>query len=205
MENYISRRVPARKPYEIGNLDEVMPESRQFDVGMWARRRMAHLTPFFLRRVRAKTGCRKTFRQPHGAIMERSHGSPVCLSAEGRGCNAAKFSCGYPASVTRHPVGGAHSRALCLRRPASFRLSFVHPHVRAPSRRSRTAVCRRRRSVHAHDAACVGAVGPARGAATSWIKCVMGRGYLADSAMAQNDWNLFRVDAFGYHEGCSCD
>ena len=195
----MSRRGPARKPYEIDNLDAAMPESRQFDVHMWATRRMAHLTPFFLRRVRAKTGCRKTFRQPHGAIMERSRGSPVCLSAEGRGCNAAKFSCGYPASAARDPMGRAHSRALCLRRPASFRLPFVHPHVRAPSRRSRTAVCRRSRSVCAYDAACVGAVGAARCAATSWIKCMMGRGYLAESVMTQNDWNLFRTDAFGYH------
>jgi hypothetical protein len=201
----MSRRAPARRPYEIGNLDEVMPESRQFDVGMWARRRMAHLTPFFLRCVRAKTGCPKTFRQPHGAIMEQSHGSPVCLSAEGRGCNAAKFSCGYPASVTRDPVGGAHSRAFCLRRPASFRLSFVHPHVRAASRRSRTAVRRRSRSVYAHDAACVGAVGAAWGPATSRTKCMNGRSYLAESVMMQHEWNLFRIDAFGYHEGCSCD
>jgi|HubBroStandDraft_3_1064219.scaffolds.fasta_scaffold32772_4 hypothetical protein len=32
-----------------------------------------------------------------------------------------------------------------------------------------------------------------------------GRSYLAESVMMQHEWNLFRIDAFGYHEGCSCD
>lgn len=162
----MSRLGPARKPYEIDNLDAAMPESRQFDAHVWATRRMAHLTPFFLRRVRAKTGCRKTFRQPHGAIVERWRVPPVCLSSERRGCDAAKFSCGYPASAARDPMERAHSRAFRLRRPASFRLPVMHSHVRFASRGSRTAVCRRGRSVCAYDPACVGPVGGARWSAT---------------------------------------
>ena len=187
----MSRPGPARKPYEIDNLDAAMPKSRQFDVHMWATRRMAYLTPFFLRCVRAKIGCRKTFRQPHGAIMERSRGSPVSLSSEGRGCNAAKFSCGYPASAARDPVGRAHSRAFRLRRPASFRLPLVHSHVRAPTRRSRTAVCRRGRSVCAYGAACVGAVGATRFAANSLTKGMIGRAYSAKSVMIRADGTYF--------------
>jgi hypothetical protein len=178
----MSRRVPAKKLYRIDNLDAVMPESRQFDVDMWAKRRTAHLMPFFLRRVRAKIGCRKTFRQPHGAIMERPRGSPICLSSEGRGCNAAKFGCGYPASVTRDPVGGAHSRAFRVRRPASFRLPLVHSHVRPPTRRSRASVRRRSRSVRAHHAPCMGFVGAARFAANSLIKAMIGEDYFVKLA-----------------------
>jgi hypothetical protein len=32
-----------------------------------------------------------------------------------------------------------------------------------------------------------------------------GRSYLAESVMMQNERNLIRIDAFGYHEGCCCD
>lgn len=187
----MSPRAPARKPYEIDNLDAAMPESRQFDVHMWATRRMAYLTPFFLGCVRAKIGCRKTFRQPHGAIMERCRGSPVSLSSEGRGCNAAKFSCGYPASAARDPVGRAHSRTFRLRRPVTFWLPLVHSHVRAPTRRSRTAICRRGRSVCAYGAACVGAVGATRFATNSLTKGMIGRAYSAKSVMIRADGTYF--------------
>ncbi len=187
----MSRPGLAKKPYGIDNPEAAVPEFRQFDVHLWATRRMAHFTPLMLRRVRTKTGCRKTFRQPHGAIItERSRGSPVCLSAEGRRCNAAKLGCGYPTSVTRDPMGGAHSRAVYMRRPAAFRLPLVYSHVRAPARRSCTAVRRQGRGVRAYDAACVGLSSSAQFAANPLTKSMIDQVFLAKSVvMMQSGWN----------------
>jgi len=146
-----------KKLYGIDNLDAVMPESRQFDVDMWAKRRTAHLMPFFLRRIRAKIGCR----QPHGAIMERSRGSLLLSFRQRTGCNAAKFGCGYPASATRDPwEEPIRVPFACDDQPLfGCRLCILMFGLR---RGDRARLIRRRsRSVRAHDAACVGAVGAA--------------------------------------------
>ena len=193
-----------------------MPEFRiKRGIDACATRRNAHLTPCCLSGVRAKIGLPKTFRQPPTANMERTY-RPSVLSfvGAGRGCNAAKFCRGNPAAAARDPVGRAHSRAVCLRRPAAARLPAVHSHVRIATRRARAAVRRRGRSLGAYDAPCEGLVGGAHRcawrspgrrleAAVAACKPMIGHAYYAKSAVTHNGGTFCGGLRFGTVDGAS--